>query len=424
MWSGQWTYRGAGAPAPDKELPWAKVVVTPDANGDAKVDWQDGAVAFRDIGVKAPGSEHTPDRVVTHIPFNFASQATHPFLRTLDDVKRVSLATDGLGQLALLKGYGSEGHDSAHPDYGGNYNKRAGGLTDLNKLLKAGKKWGATFGVHVNQTEAYPEARAFSETLADKNAPGWNWLNQSYYIDQRRDINSGDMARRFQQLRDETDPNLSLLYIDVYYTHGWIADKTMEQVRAQGWNVATEWADKFERTSLWSHWANDLSYGGATNKGLNSQIIRFIRNGEKDVWNNDPVLGQSALEDFEGWTGETDWNTFSANIWQKNLPAKFLQHHDIQRWTRPAAPSTSAAACAAPSRTAGGRSRSAARRSSTGTGTCCRGRARSSTTTTSRAAPAPGSCRRSTGRPTSSPSTGSPTTAGPRPGRSARPTAR
>ncbi len=334
VWSGQWTYRGAGAPAPDKELPWAKVVVTPDANGDGKVDWQDGAVAFRDIGVKAPGSGHTPDRVVTHIPFNFASQATHPFLRTLDDVKRVSLATDGLGQLALLKGYGSEGHDSAHPDYGGNYNKRAGGLTDLNKLLKAGKKWGATFGVHVNQTEAYPEARAFSEALVDKNAPGWNWLNQSYYIDQRRDINSGDMARRFQQLRDETDPNLSLLYIDVYYTHGWIADKTMEQVRAQGWNVATEWADKFERTSLWSHWANDLSYGGATNKGLNSQIIRFIRNGEKDVWNDDPVLGQSALEDFEGWTGETDWNTFSANIWQKNLPAKFLQHHDIQRWDK------------------------------------------------------------------------------------------
>ncbi|MEV8310986.1 endo-alpha-N-acetylgalactosaminidase family protein [Streptomyces flavidovirens] len=336
VWSGQWTYRGAGAPAPASggDLPWAKVVVTPDANGDQTVDWQDGAVAFREIGVKAPGSDETPDRVITHIPFNFASQATHPFLRTLDDVKRVSLATDGLGQLALLKGYGSEGHDSAHPDYGGNYNKRAGGLADLNKLLRSGKKWGANFGVHVNQTEAYPEANAFSETLVNKNAPGWNWLNQSYYIDQRRDLNSGDMARRFQQLRDETDPNLSLLYIDVYYTHGWIADRTMAEVGAQGWNVATEWADKFERTSLWSHWANDLSYGGATNKGLNSQIIRFIRNGEKDVWNADPVLGQTALEDFEGWTGETDWTKFSANIWQKNLPAKFLQHYDIQRWDK------------------------------------------------------------------------------------------
>ncbi len=129
VWSGQWTYRGEGAPKPEsgENLPWAKVVVTPDANGDKAVDWQDGAVAFRTIGVTAPGSEDTAKRVVTHIPFNFASQATHPFLRTLDDVKRISKSTDGLGQLAVLKGYGSEGHDSAHPDYGGNYNKRPAG---------------------------------------------------------------------------------------------------------------------------------------------------------------------------------------------------------------------------------------------------------------------------------------------------------
>ncbi|MEU7112516.1 endo-alpha-N-acetylgalactosaminidase family protein [Streptomyces sp. NPDC046182] len=334
VWSGQWTYRGEGAPAPEKgkDLPWAKVVVTPDANADGAVDWQDGALAFPAIGIKAPGGEQTPDRVIAHIPFNFASNATHPFLRTLDDVKRISLATDGLGQFALLKGYGSEGHDSAHPDYGGNYNKRAGGLADLNTLLKEGRKWGAGFGVHVNATESYPEAKNFSETLVDKTKPGWNWLNQSYYIDQRRDINSGDLARRFQQLRDETDPNLSMLYIDVYYTHGWIADKTLRAVQSQGWNVATEWSEKFERASLWSHWANDLNYGGATNKGLNSQIIRFIRNGEKDVWNNHPVLGQTALEDFEGWTGETDWNHFYANIWQKNLPAKYLQQQRITRW--------------------------------------------------------------------------------------------
>ncbi|MEU6659776.1 endo-alpha-N-acetylgalactosaminidase family protein [Streptomyces sp. NPDC046821] len=334
VWSGQWTYRGDGAPKPatGDDLPWAKVVVTPDANGDGAVDWQDGAVAFRSIGVKAKGSDETPDRVVSHIPFNFASQATHPFLRTLDDVKRISLATDNLGQFALLKGYASEGHDSAHPDYGGNTNKRAGGLKDLNQLLKEGKRFGAEFGVHVNATEAYPVAQHFSGDLVDPKSQGWNWLDQSYYINQRRDINSGDLAARFKQLRDETDPNLTTLYVDVYYTHGWIAEQTAEAIRSQGWNMATEWADKFERQSLWSHWANDLDYGGKTNKGLNSKIIRFIRNGEKDVWNADPVLGQSALDDFEGWTGENDWNSFYDNIWQRDLPAKFLQHQKITRW--------------------------------------------------------------------------------------------
>ncbi|MET7515203.1 endo-alpha-N-acetylgalactosaminidase family protein [Streptomyces sp. NPDC005480] len=105
VWSGQWTYRGDGAPAPEKALPWAKVVVTPDGNGDKAVDWQDGFVAFHDIGIKVKGGDKTPDRVITHIPYNFASQATHPFLRTLDDVKRISLSTDGLGQLSILKGY-------------------------------------------------------------------------------------------------------------------------------------------------------------------------------------------------------------------------------------------------------------------------------------------------------------------------------
>ncbi|WP_329123375.1 endo-alpha-N-acetylgalactosaminidase family protein [Streptomyces sp. NBC_01465] len=333
VWSGQWTYRGSGSPTAETggNLPWAKVVVTPDANGDGAVDWQDGAVAFRTIGIKPKGGDQTPDRVITHIPFNFASQATHPFLRTLDDVKRISLSTDGLGQMALLKGYASEGHDSAHPDYF-DINKRAGGLKDLNTLLRDGKKWGATFGAHINDTEAYPVATTFDDNLVDKTAQGWNWLDQSYYIDQRRDVNSGNLTARLKKLRDETDPNLSMLYVDVYYTHGWIADKTMQAIQGQGWNVASEWADKFERGSLWSHWANDLDYGGPTDKGLNSKIIRFIRNDEKDVWNNDPVLGQTAIDEFEGWTGETDWTKFTANVWQRDLPAKYLQHQKITRW--------------------------------------------------------------------------------------------
>ncbi|GAA0594459.1 endo-alpha-N-acetylgalactosaminidase family protein [Kribbella sandramycini] len=331
VWSGQWTHRADTAPYTEP-LPWAKVVVTPDANQDRTVDWQDGAVAFRSIMTEPQGGDEVKNRVITHIPFNFASQATHPFLRTLDDVKRISLATDNLGQMAILKGYGSEGHDSAHPDYGGNYNQRAGGLTDLNKLLAKGKSWNTSFGVHVNATESYPEANAFSEDLVDKTAKGWNWLNQSYYIKQRPDLASGNIVNRFQQLRDETDENLKQLYIDVYYQSGWLADGLTRQLAEQGWQISTEWADRHERTSLWSHWATDLDYGGATNKGLNSKIIRFVRNHEKDVWNNDPILGQAGLVEFEGWTGEVDWNKFYANIWKQNLPTKFAQQQKIVDW--------------------------------------------------------------------------------------------
>lgn len=331
LWNGQWTYRGRGASQPSP-LPWSKIVVTGDANTDHTVDWQDGAIAYRSIDANRIGSEDVADTVVTHIPFNFASQATHPFLRTLDDVKRISLATDGLGQRIIEKGYASEGHDSAHPDYGGNYNLRAGGLKDLNTLAAQAKKWNTEVGVHVNATEAYPVANNYSDKLVTAN-PGWDWLDASYAIDQRTDINSGNLARRFQQLRDEADENLDFLYIDVYYSSGWIADSTLNILRGQGWKVGTEWSNRLERSSLWDHWGNDLNYGGATNKGLNSKIIRFIDNANRDVWNADPILGATAIEEFEGWTGHHDYTKFVSNIFARNLPTKFLQQHQIQRWT-------------------------------------------------------------------------------------------
>ena len=106
--SGQWLYRAEGSTTTE-ELPWTRVAITSDANADGGVDWQDAAIAMRSIQVSANKGDQTPDNVITHIPFNFASQATHPFLRTLDDVKRISLATDGLGQVAMLKGYTSRG---------------------------------------------------------------------------------------------------------------------------------------------------------------------------------------------------------------------------------------------------------------------------------------------------------------------------
>ncbi|HKU35468.1 MAG TPA: endo-alpha-N-acetylgalactosaminidase family protein [Paenarthrobacter sp.] len=331
--SGQWLYRAEGS-STTEELPWTRVAITTDANADGSVDWQDAAIAMRSIQVSANKGEQTPDNVITHIPFNFASQATHPFLRTLDDVKRISLATDGLGQVAMLKGYTSEGHDSANTDYGNNFNTRAGGLEDLNTLVKEGKDWNASFGVHINATEIYPEAKSFSEDLlrADK-ALGWNWLDQSYYINQRQDLNSGKLAQRIKELREATDKNLDFVYVDVYYEYGWLAERLQQELVKNGFRVGSEWADHLSRNNTWSHWANDEKYGGSTNKGINSQILRFINNSQSDVWNPDPKLGVSHIVEFEGWTGQNDFNSFSENIWTSNLPAKFLQHHQITKWT-------------------------------------------------------------------------------------------
>ncbi|RII18390.1 Endo-alpha-N-acetylgalactosaminidase precursor [Streptomyces sp. YIM 130001] len=332
---GQWTHRAATSPVDATEpLPYVTVIATRDRGGDGKVDWQDAAVAFREIMVDPLGADEQHLRVVPHIPFNFASQATNPFLATLDEVKRISLATDGLRQYTLLKGYQSEGHDSAHPDYAGNYNTGAGGLDDLNTLLREGAEWNSDFGVHVNATESYPVADSFSETLVDKEDEQWDWLDQSYRIDARRDLVSGDIVKRFEDLRAETHPALNTLYIDVFRESGWTSDRLQRALRDMGWTVTTEWGHGLERSAVWSHWATETDYGADTSRGINSRLIRFIRNHQKDVFADKwpGLLPIPRTGNYEGWVGKTDWNEFHALIWTESLPAKYLQAYPIKTW--------------------------------------------------------------------------------------------
>lgn len=329
--------------------PMVKVKVVADANGDAKVDWQDGATAAREILSVANGREDVKNYVIMRIPFNIVSQATHPFLRTLDDTKRISLATDNLGQEVLLKGYQAEGHDSAQGDYGGNYNERAGGLEDMKTLVSEGGKWNATFGIHVNATESYSEANCFADAEnMDVNGvaapcevdlpPGkaWGWMNQAYYMNERKDLASGNVLKRLDQLRADfpADSNMNWLYWDVYYKHGWQAQRFGQEMRDRGWRLGSEWAYSMPQFSSWSHWANDEAYGGTNMKGINSQLIRYIENSYRDTFNPDPMLGNTNVIEFEGWTGHTDYNAFITNVWQRNLPAKFLQQSDIRTWEK------------------------------------------------------------------------------------------
>lgn len=350
-------YAGGEGIGPDPD-PFIKVKITADANGDNAVDWQDAAIATRDVLRPFVGMDETKNIVITRIPFNIVSQATHPFLRTLDDTKRISLATDNLGQQVLLKGYQAEGHDSAQGDYGNNYNERAGGLTDLKTLVKAGKDWNATFGVHVNATESYSEAKCFSDgangfvDAADKAngvaAPcelrmppqlAWGWMNQSYKMNDQKDLATGNLLKRLEQLRKDfpADSNLNWLYWDVYYNSGWQAESfAWNQQNRLGFRLGSEWAYSLPTLSTWSHWANDEAYGGTGNKGLSSTLIRFVENSYRDTFNPDPMLGNTNVREFEGWTANVDYTNFIQAVWQKNLPAKFLQQSDIVSWKKPA----------------------------------------------------------------------------------------
>jgi len=331
IWSGSWIYRAKGMASSDP-LPEAKIVITNDVNNDNRVDWQDGAIAFRSIMNNPLGSERIPDLVVQRIPMNFASQATNPFTKTLDETKRIFLNTDGLGQFVILKGYGSEGHDSGHPDYG-NIGKRQGGATAMEMLCKAAQKYNAFVGVHINGTESYPEAKAFDDSLVNKTKPGWDWLDASYYINKRYDATTNNRMQRLKSLKDQV-PSLNFIYCDVWYGKGsWDSRKLGREIHSLGLALGTEFPNDHEYDAIWNHWAVDYNYGGKDIKGFNSQIVRFIRNHQKDTWvARHQLLGGSEMKDFEGWQGR---NNFDSCIWMTfntGLPTKYLQHFPIIKW--------------------------------------------------------------------------------------------
>ena len=350
-WQWEKAHNGVVFPAYTQELPSAKVVITEDANADHKVDWQDGAIAYRSIMNNPQGWEKVKDITAYRIAMNFGSQAQNPFLMTLDGIKKINLHTDGLGQGVLLKGYGSEGHDSGHLNYA-DIGKRIGGVEDFKTLIEKAKKYGAHLGIHVNASETYPESKYFNEDILRKNADGsysygWNWLDQGINIDAGYDLAHGRIAR-WEELKKELGEGLDFIYVDVWGNGqsgdngAWATHVIAKEINKQGWRFAIEWGHGGEYDSTFQHWAADLTYGGYTNKGINSAITRFIRNHQKDSWVGDyrsyggaadyPLLGGYSMKDFEGWQGRSDYNGYVTNLFAHDVMTKYFQHFTVSKW--------------------------------------------------------------------------------------------
>ena len=350
-WQWEKAYKGIVFPEYTKELPSAKVVITEDANADSKVDWQDGAIAYRSIMNNPQGWEKVKDITAYRIAMNFGSQAQNPFLMTLDGIKKINLHTDGLGQGVLLKGYGSEGHDSGHLNYA-DIGKRIGGVEDFKALIEKAKKYGAHLGIHVNASETYPESKYFNENILRKNSDGsysygWNWLDQGINIDAAYDLAHGRLAR-WEELKNKLGEGLDFIYVDVWGNGqsgdngAWATHVLAKEINKQGWRFAIEWGHGGEYDSTFQHWAADLTYGGYTNKGINSAITRFIRNHQKDSWVGDyrsyggaanyPLLGGYSMKDFEGWQGRSDYNGYVTNLFAHDVMTKYFQHFTVSKW--------------------------------------------------------------------------------------------
>ena len=377
------------------ELPCIKIAIAEeDLNGDGLMNWNDGAIAFRDVMHYAEGYESIKDMVNYRIVMNFESAAPNPFFVTADNVKKVYLATDGLPQALLLKGYGNEGHDSANSEYA-DVGMRLGGIEDFQDLIKIAHDYNTEVGIHVNAQEAYPESKSFNETMVGRpggglQGNGWGWLDQSVVINKLWDLSSSARLKRFVQLYDRINEtnylsldwdegeyvkdsqgiltngdgvtqvsrqqllnlvrkdaatrehNMDFIYLDVWYQDAWETRRIAEEINALGWRFSTEFSGEGEYDSTWQHWSTDTTYGGAGAKGLNSDIIRFLRNDQRDsqVLNwpafggtaDNPLLGGFRLYGFEGWGGQQNFNDYIEGTFNENLPTKFLQHYQVIKW--------------------------------------------------------------------------------------------
>lgn len=320
IWGNEWIYRGHNGKV--TELPYIKVILADDRNEDGKADWQDGAIALQEVYPKPVGVDMLQNSYAT-ITMNFASGAQYPFLRQLDNIKKFYLATDGFGQMLELKGYQSEGHDSGHPDYAGNYNQRAGGLADFTQMVEEAKKYNAHVGVHINHSESYPEARAFNDRIVT-DMPGWSWLDQAYFINKEADIEAGTFENRLKQLKTDV-PSLSFIYIDTYREYRWIAHHTAKLFNKNGWAVWTEDADVFDKEAIWIHY----------NPEAGSLIHRFVHHQYRDGYKKHPALlggySRGAEIGFMGWQRGRDFPGVINNFFTQQLPYRYLMHFPVRQ---------------------------------------------------------------------------------------------
>ncbi len=322
IWNNYWRYRYMDSEI--VELPWARIMITPDVNGDGLVSWQDGAMVFRNNMKPKFGGDALRESVC-YINMNFCSLAQNPFLRTLDGIKKFSGYIDGFSQMVELKGYGSEGHDSAHPDYGGNYNTRAGGLKDLNFLIEKAAEYDTDIGFHINHTEAYPEARSFSdELLTQPRHKAWAWLDQSYHIDRFADTISGNLYARLEEMKREV-PGLAFTYVDTYGGKEWEAWKLSTKLHELDLYIWTEFAQNLDHAAIWTH----QSWGP-------SHIARFIFNQERDVWENHLLLKGGSERNtvgHAGWKNTKDLHETLRVFYTNVLPNRYMMNFPIKTWT-------------------------------------------------------------------------------------------
>ncbi len=317
-------------------LPFTRVILGGDENGDGEVTWQDGAIALREIMNRPFGAEHTKNEWM-YISFNMSSQAPNPFLRTLDTGKALSYLTDGFGIKIMNKGYQAGGHDDSHGDFSA-VGEQQGGAEDFNTLIDTGLLYGIRNGIHINVCQQALDTVSAAGNLASGSLfHGWlsdyNWLDRMYQDDVQPQFADGSMARRLDELK-ETLPNLDFVYVDTYQAalpdRKYFGTKLAKYLNDRGLTAATEFQGDMGQSVVLNHWNIDLNYGTMKNQ---SELLRFTTLSDADLTLGDRALLGSLTPGIADWANANSFTDGLNAFYRSNLVNKYLQHFSLMKWT-------------------------------------------------------------------------------------------
>lgn len=348
VWTIDFMYRG-----PDKsvtQLPWFKVTVTDDANEDGVVNWQDGALAYREIMDDMIGENLGQKTIAVNILLNYWGRQSWTWENGLDYVKRQALATDNFPQIMLVKGSHRQ-YGDGWPSYG-DTNPLLGGNDKFRWLIEEGEKYNVYVGSHTNSVEAYPES-PFYEDTPKYNGGVWDLVDRGgTAVDDIEYWSSGLLDERYEAHKKEF-PDMKFQYLDVSAgrwdgkERRWTTFKTLQKFKEMGWTYFTEMYKGYVDYTLndtttnaesakYVTWCHTYYYGeenGGGNHG-NSDIRRFIINDQAifEAGNSEyqKVLGPGYQKTYGtlGWSesqktvdGMVDefWQHTLADTWLKNF---------------------------------------------------------------------------------------------------------
>ncbi|MFC4775465.1 endo-alpha-N-acetylgalactosaminidase family protein [Paenibacillus sp. GCM10023252] len=360
-WPFEYLYRGPGGEAMD--LPWAKVVITEDRNNDSTIDWQDGALAYRDIMDPMPGETNDPANQLTenklaqqttfmNIALNYRGRYPWTYENMLDTLKRQALATDNFPQMVELKNWlDNVGHPQIHGT------EMLGGDDKLNWFIDEAKNWNISVGLHTDNDLTYKASSLYDATPKTTAPIIWEYftrLSEGSTINLTEYWQSHLLNQRYDALR-ATFPNLKFGYVDVKLVDGgpnskWQLYQIVKQFKKNGWNLATEFpvglneynADikpyaKGGKQLLWVHAYMDDG---------DSNIRRFIMN-DKTIFgvgdsNYQNLLGyanklptdsanQYTNYGYLGWSYNNNYNNGINGFWKQVLVDTYLKNFKLTK---------------------------------------------------------------------------------------------